>query len=127
MISVSITSSRRYRNTPRRQHGVVLFIALIVLVAMTMAGIAIMRSVDTGNLISGNVAFKQNTLQAGDYSVNAAVKYLEANTFTGQLNNDKPAEAYFAIAAEPIDWTTNALRADAKTTGTDAAGNKVVY
>ena len=39
----------------RTQSGVVLFIALIVLVAMTLAGIAIMRSVDTGNQIAGNV------------------------------------------------------------------------
>ncbi len=54
----------------------VLFIALIVLVAMTMAGIALVRSVDTANVIAGNFAFKQGTLQAADIGVEAAVAAL---------------------------------------------------
>lgn len=58
------------------QKGVVLFIALIVLVAMTMAGIALVRSVDTANVIAGNFAFKQATLQAADIGVEAAVAAL---------------------------------------------------
>ena len=127
MINIPLTRPARRMRAARRQRGVVLFIALIVLVAMTMAGIAIMRSVDTGNLISGNVAFKQGTLQAGDYGVNAAIKYLETNAFTGQLDNDKPAEAYFSVAAEPPDWNADAVWQDAKTVGTDAAGNTVIY
>lgn len=127
MIHIPHTPYRRRRSAPRGQRGVVLFIALIVLVAMTMAGIAIMRSVDTGNLISGNVAFKQGTLQAGDYGVNAAIKYLEFNAFTGQLDNDKPSEAYYSVAAEPPDWNADAVWANAKTVGTDAAGNTVIY
>ncbi len=56
----------------KKQSGVVLFIALIVLVALTMAGIALVRSVDTSNVISGNLAFKQSTLQAADLGVEAA-------------------------------------------------------
>ena len=55
-----------------RQRGVVLFIALIVLVAMSLAGIAIMRSVDTGNLIAGNVAFQQGTLASADRGIDDA-------------------------------------------------------
>ena len=35
---------------PLRQKGVVLFIALIVLAAMSLAGIGMLRSVDTGKL-----------------------------------------------------------------------------
>jgi Tfp pilus assembly protein PilX len=40
------------------QQGVVLLMALIMLVALTLAGIALVRSVDTTNLIAGNLAFK---------------------------------------------------------------------
>jgi type IV pilus assembly protein PilX len=126
-------SGRRLRRSPKlpiRQHGVVLFIALIVLVAMTMAGIAIMRSVDTGNLISGNLAFKQGTLQGGDYAVNGAVTYLLAQEFTGQLDNTNPSAGYMAIGytamTEP-DWTSDAAWANAVTVGTDATGNKAEY
>ena len=59
-----------------KQKGVALFIALIVLVAMTLAGIALVRSVDTANVIAGNLAFKQGTLQAADVGVEAAVNAL---------------------------------------------------
>ena len=47
------------RRRTRAQQGVILFIALIVLVAMSLAGIALMRSVDTNVLIAGNLAFRQ--------------------------------------------------------------------
>lgn len=54
------------------QRGVVLFIALIVIVAMMLAGAALMRSVDTGSVIAGNFAFKQATIQAVDAGIEAA-------------------------------------------------------
>ena len=60
------------------QRGVVLFIALIVLVAMTLAGIALVRSVDTSNIIAGNLAFKQGTTQAADVGIEAAFDALPA-------------------------------------------------
>lgn len=55
------------------QKGLVLFIALIMLVAMTLSGIALVRSVDTANLISGNLAFKQAALHATDIGVKTAM------------------------------------------------------
>jgi len=59
-----------------RQKGVVLFIALIVLVAMTLAGIALVRAVDTSNIIAGNLAFKQGATQAADIGVEVAFNAL---------------------------------------------------
>lgn len=50
----------------------VLMIALIALVALSLAGIALVRSMDTGNVIAGNLAFRQATLQASDHGVEAA-------------------------------------------------------
>lgn len=57
----------------KRQRGVVLFIALIALVAMTLAGLALMRSVDTSNVIAGNFAFKESTLHAADLGTEIAI------------------------------------------------------
>jgi len=57
---------------PSRVRGAVLFIALIVLVAMSLAGIAIMRSVDTATLIAGNLAFKQGTMHSSDNGIEQA-------------------------------------------------------
>lgn len=56
----------------RDQRGVVLVIALIVLVAMSLAGVGLMRSVDTNTTIAGNFANKQTTLQAVDAGIEAA-------------------------------------------------------
>lgn len=59
------------------QRGAALFIALIALVAMTLAGIALVRSVDTANLIAGNFAFRQAALHASDVGVEAALNALD--------------------------------------------------
>jgi type IV pilus assembly protein PilX len=143
MTTILVSQRRTAARGPRRQpayrlalhqRGVVLFIALIVLVAMTMAGIAIMRSVDTGNLISGNVAFKQATLQAGDNGIIAAINYLLAQEFTGQLDNNFPTAGYTAVgynqpgqpSNEP-DWSDDATWNNSIIVGTDANGNKVEY
>ncbi|MBL0167677.1 MAG: hypothetical protein IPP85_11310 [Propionivibrio sp.] len=42
-----------------RQGGVVLMIALIILVALTIGGIALVRSVSMTSIIAGNLAFQQ--------------------------------------------------------------------
>jgi len=62
--------------TPRRQRGATLIIALIVLVAMSLAGIATMRSVDTSALVAGNIAFKESAMNGADQGIQAGQAYL---------------------------------------------------
>lgn len=62
-----------------QQQGVVLLIALIVLVAMTMAGIAMVRSVSIGNQVAGNLAFQQANLTETDAGIEAALGLIAAN------------------------------------------------
>ena len=81
-----------------RQKGVVLFISLIVLVAMTLAGIGLMRSVDTSTIITGNLAFKQSTLQAADQGVEQAYQWLFPNGGTAVLNNDNLPQGFFSAS-----------------------------
>ena len=61
-----------YRN---KQQGVVLVVALIALTAISLAGISLMRTVDTSNVVSGNMAFKETALQMAD--VGAERAYLD--------------------------------------------------
>lgn len=112
--------------TRNRQSGAVLFIALIVLVAMTLAGIAIMRSVDTATLIAGNLAFKQGTIQSSDNGLEQAYQWLLANR--PALNMTNAATGYYSSrpGAEP-DWSDPLAWANAVGAGTDAAGNTVSY
>lgn len=62
-----------------RQRGAVLFFAIVVLVATTLAGVALTRSVDTGNIIAGNLAFQQTTVNAADAGIEQAIDWLERN------------------------------------------------
>lgn len=68
--------ARGSRATAQGQRGVILLVALIMLVAMTLAGIALVRSMDTANLIAGNFGFRQGAVQASDAGVEAALAAL---------------------------------------------------
>lgn len=68
-MTIALTSQT---GTPHHQSGAALFIALISLVALSFAGLALIRSVDTTNVISGNLAFRQATLHATDVGVETA-------------------------------------------------------
>ena len=61
----SMSSSARLQH----QHGVVLLISLIALVALTLAGLAIVRQVDTATLITGNLTFRQSSINTADLAV----------------------------------------------------------
>ena len=78
MNTVTSFTYRPTNSTPLalKQGGAALFIALIALVSMTLAGIALVRSVDTSNLIAGNLAFRQAALQTSDIGVEKAVDAL---------------------------------------------------
>lgn len=125
----------RQLNTPtaRAQQGVVLFISLIVLVAMSLAGIALMRSVDTGVLVAGNLAFKQASLQSSHQAIATASTWLSANSAGTGLHNSNPGQGYFSSTptTDP-DWfakdTWDLGDVGSVNSGTpDAAGNKIRF
>lgn len=61
------------RNTPRKQAGTALIVALVALVAMIAAGFALFRSVDTANLAAGNYQFIRSAQQNVDLALNEAL------------------------------------------------------
>lgn len=90
---------------PKRQQGVVLIITLIALVAMTLAAIALVRSVDTGNVVAGNMAFKQGAVQSGDTGTETAIAWLTGVAGVSASYNDDPANGYYATSQENLDAT----------------------
>ena len=60
----------------KQQRGVVLFLALIALVIMSLAAVALIRSVDTNTLIAGNLSFKQAATTSADAGTEAAIAML---------------------------------------------------
>jgi Tfp pilus assembly protein PilX len=91
-------------DVPHRQRGVVLFIALLVMVALSLAGIALIRSADTATIVAGNLAFKQAAASAVDRSIEQAVAALFDPAADPTLSNpviadkkaDLVAQNYFA-------------------------------
>lgn len=122
------------------QEGVALVIAMIVLIAMSLAGVAVMRSADTSFLIAGNLAFRRAATASGDAGVEAARTWLMANNGS-TLYNDQPAQGYYATSQDALDLTGNATRGNTaddvawtssgasqpKCLATDNAGNTVCY
>ncbi|KQV54358.1 MULTISPECIES: PilX N-terminal domain-containing pilus assembly protein [unclassified Duganella] len=120
----------------RRQQGVALVMALIVLVAMTLAGLAMMRSVDTSSLIAGNLAFKQSAAISADAGVEAAMGWVKGRPT--ELEQDAGAFGYWASSQAALDLTGNDTAdatddldwSDASSVAqlaVDAAGNQVSY
>jgi type IV pilus assembly protein PilX len=120
-------SDRRNVNLPHRQSGVVLMVALIVLVAMALAGIAMVRSMGTGLGIAGNLAFRQNAQSSGDRGTAAAITQV-LNLGEAGLLVDNPALAYFATMQPAFDPLTYAWRTGTNSlqvTSDDGRGNEV--
>lgn len=126
---------------PKRQRGFVLILALIVLVAMSLAAVALLRSVSTTNLIAGNLAFQQAATASADQGMEAAAQWLTANS--AALTSDNTAQGYLSYRQDPTitstavqswdDFWTNTLSTAATpvnvftTASPDAAGNAVSY
>ena len=128
------------RKSPRelqRQQGVVLYVALIVMVAMMLAGVAMLRSVGTGVGLAGNLAFKQNATLAGDRAADAAIAWMQslpAATASTTLQSDDPTHRYFSSwdnSFNPLTFNWTAADTAATAPGAqpvvDSSGNTVRY
>ena len=124
------------------QRGVSLFFALVSLVAISLAAIMLVRSVDTSTLISGNLAFQQSATASGDAGTEAAIAWLaqveKDNTALNVLNDEghpfnitDGLKGYYSAldpaksltASGGFAWTD----ADSKLVGTDSSGNTIRY
>lgn len=95
--------SLRAPRSVRRQRGVVLFVALIVLIVMTLAGLALLRQMGIGTSIAGNVAFKENATSVADRGTEVARAWLIANSAI--TANDSPVDGYYSSWAGGVDPT----------------------
>lgn len=131
---------RSERTLAARQRGLVLFFALIALVAMSLAAMALVRSVDTSTLISGNLAFRQAATTSGDGGVEAAIAAMAtiqtANTAkniymdaTHAFNLDNAAIGYYSNISTTLNLFSSAtwVNGVSSTETTDTSGNSYRY
>jgi type IV pilus assembly protein PilX len=115
-----------------RQKGVILVIALIVLVAMTLVALATLRSVDTGSVVAGNLAFKQATLNGTDTALDAGYRWVITHTTGTTLQNDDLANGYQSKQvdldwSDPASWSSAAGAKCINSCAADANGNIGYY
>ena len=128
-------TNRSYKSMQASQSGVVLIITLIVLVAMTLAAIALVRSVDTTNIIAGNLAFRQSATHVADAGVDDALYVLLPNLVTSNQLTVQACPAGFGYKSfhepnlDPPNQTWEQFWADMgscpKTMAQDANGNTI--
>jgi len=104
------------------QRGVVMFVALIVLIIMSLAGIAMLRQIGGGLSIAGNIAFKQAATTLADVGTEQAVTLITAKTNAIQSDVDDTANGYWSSAPNDVDptdayWASNYWNTAATVTG----------
>jgi type IV pilus assembly protein PilX len=65
-----------HRRGPRSEAGVVLFVALIAMVILSLAGVALVRSVDSSTAVAGNLAFRQASIAPVNQAIEEAMNLL---------------------------------------------------
>ena len=128
----------------RRQRGVVLFFALVCLVAIMLAAVALTRSVDTNTIIAGNLALQQSATRSADSGTQIAINWLN-NVWTANaarnvltdsnhpFNQDNAAAGYYASVNPALSLTaTSGTRitwtdVDSSPAIADSSGNTTRY
>ena len=97
----------RSRRAPRaaRQRGVVMWVALIVLIVMTLAGLATMRQMGTGVSIAGNIAFKESATSVADAGTEVARQWIALQPVVN-LEADAIPSGYYSTWGASVDPTT---------------------
>lgn len=133
----SQTKSRSGYTHMQKQRGVVLFFALVALLAMSLAAVALIRSVDTGTLIAGNLALKQSATTSSDRGVEAAIVWLRGTSnassaqdplidATHPFNISAPTSGYYANFDPALSLTDGTFawdNSDSAPVDPDGSGN----
>lgn len=123
-----------------KQRGVVLFLTLIALLAMSLAAVALVRSVDTSTLIAGNMAFKQSATTSADAGIESSIAWITStqsanasksvfSDITHTFNVTDATRGYYSNADSNLDLFSNATWNAITNVPevTDSSGNKVRY
>lgn len=138
------------KNQSQSQSGVVLFIALVALVVMSLAAVALIRSVDTNSQIAGNLSYKQTASISSSYGIESMAQTVGQRTIaSGYSNVNDAGNGYYATCtgfdqagagscngrnltadASWVPGTSSSLATDAVANvvaGVDAYGNTIQY
>ncbi|MGQ2965950.1 pilus assembly PilX family protein [Methylophilus sp.] len=96
---------------PTRQRGLVLFFALLALAVMSIASVALIRSVDTNALLSGNMVFRQTASATSNVALEGVTENISKKVSLVNSINHYPQLGYYATCSQ-FDTQPNALICD---------------
>jgi len=99
------STSRCKRALAGRERGASLLFALVTLVALALAASALVRSVDTGAVVMGNLGAKKATAAAADRATQMAINYLSQTMTEATRLTNQPNQGYYATSKEDYDIT----------------------
>lgn len=98
-----------------RERGVVLLFSLIILLLLTIGGVALVRSMNSSLFNAGNMAFRRDLVNQGELAISNVMTQVLAGTFVNPTTADNPASNY-AAEIQPgsnSQGVPNALLSDA--------------
>ncbi|MBB2484886.1 hypothetical protein H5407_06555 [Mitsuaria sp. WAJ17] len=110
------------RRAWRQQRGVSMIFAMISLVVLTLGGVALVRSVDTGALTLGNLGFRKDAVSAASYGTEEAIKWM-FGVGPAKLEKDAPELGYYAVAVDNLAPTLTEQDAAKALSMVDWSGN----
>ena len=123
----------QYSFKVRAQRGVTLLVALVVLLVMTITGLARVRTSTLGAGVSGSLALKQSATSGADQGLEMGLAGLNALYAQGptKLEANDTSAGYFAsvdpkVVAKDLPWTSSVLL-PAPTDAKLDMGNEVRY
>ncbi len=87
------------------QRGLSLIFAMMALVMLSLAAVALLRSVDVSSMIVGNLSFKQDATSASASAAAEALAWLQTSAQTGSMDADIAASGYYANSQDGLDPT----------------------
>lgn len=87
---------RRRHGRRHAQHGIVVLIALVAMLALAYAGTALMRSVDATTGITGNIGLSQAAVLSTDAAVESAIAALFERNLIADPTQDDETQSYYA-------------------------------
>ncbi|MDE2402936.1 MAG: hypothetical protein KGL90_14855 [Burkholderiales bacterium] len=110
------------------QRGASLLFALITLVALMLAAVALVRSVNSGSMILGNIGFQQDATASAELATRAAISWLTTSGADLTVSSTATAGSaavdrtgFYANAKDPLDATGQQL-----TSAADVATRQLV-
>lgn len=114
--------------TLKKQRGVALPIALIMLVVMLFSGIYLMRASNNATLMSSSLAYERDISRRADLGLSAAYDWINATATANKknLDSDQTAFGYLSSYDPTISYRDAGFWTNSRTV-LDPSGNPVEY